>query len=79
MHVTYSSHLELALIRPQYVIASCLQQSTPLHLQSSIHVAESPALSEVVDEVQHPKLHQQIIDLLTVAVLSLPKVSVEVP
>ena len=77
-HVPYSHHIELAPICPQGLIPSCPQQSTPLHLQTCLHVEEYPDLMEVVEEVHHPKLHWHIINLLTVWVLGLSDVGIKV-
>ena len=77
MHVPYYYHLESAQIRPQYLITSCPQQSTPLHLQPCLHVEESPALPEVVEDIHKPKLHQKIINLMTARVLGLSNVGVD--
>ena len=63
----------------QDVVTYFPQKSSLSHLKPYIHLAEPPELSEVADEVNQPKLHHQICNLLAARVLGLANVGVEVP
>ena len=75
----YFHHLEAAPIHTSDVVTCFLHHYTLSQSRTHLHMPEPPALLEVVDELHHPKLHQQVSDLLTAQVLVLSDVGVEVP
>ena len=78
-HVSNNHHFKELLIHTQDLVTTLPQQDTLADLGPHLQVSETKALTEVTEEVHHPKLHQNISNFLTERVLGLSNVNVDIP
>ena len=76
---SYSHYFEATPVNPQDVVTSCLYHSYLSHPKQIHYVPVTQELTEVEEEVHHPKLHQQVSNLLAARVLGFSDVGAEVP
>ena len=64
---------------PQDVVTTCPYHSGLSHPKPRIHFPVPSVLPEVLEEVHHPKLNQQVSNMLAARVLGFSDISAEFP
>ena len=77
-YAPYSHHFKAAPVLPQDVVTTFPNCSALSLLHPCLQVPVPPELTEVVEEVHHTKLHQQVSNLLVTRVLGFSNVRYEV-